>query len=332
MVPVMLTVGTFGADLVVRRHLQRAGGAAATRPPRRGGRRGPPRRRRPTAGRAAAGALGVGGGEAAGARARPRPTVESTEPPRAADAPPEEMTLARPSPTAHRRRGRSPRTSMPGSGDWPRCSRYPACIYFWRMDGEQLEILKELVASVVPLGVLTVVVLAVILFGICTATESAAIGALGALYLAVMAKYPRQVWWWSLVGAIVGFVLGWATRRASRRCWWRALSARTFLGTLVPGLWHLRTSPELRENLKEVDVPHREDHRHGVLALRRLGALLRRVRAARRPGADRALGAEHEPLAARVPDHRAADHLPARLAARVDRDHRDLLPDLHPAA
>src|SRR5207244_11762547 len=26
------------------------------------------------------------------------------------------------------------------------------------------------------------------------------------------------------------------------------------------------------------------------------------------------------------------DHLPARLAARVDRDHRDLLPDLHPAA
>src|SRR5207249_205885 len=63
--------------------------------------------------------------------------------------------------------------------------------------------------SVVPLGVLTVVVLAVILFGICTATESAAIGALGALYLAVMAKYQRQVWWWSLAGAIVGVVLGW---------------------------------------------------------------------------------------------------------------------------
>ena len=60
------------------------------------------------------------------------------------------------------------------------------------MDGEQFEILKELSASVVPLGVLTFVVLAVILFGICTATESAAIGALGALYLAVMAKFPRQ--------------------------------------------------------------------------------------------------------------------------------------------
>ncbi len=43
--------------------------------------------------------------------------------------------------------------------------------YFWGMNGEQLEILKELIVSVVPLGVLTVVVLVVILFGICTATE-----------------------------------------------------------------------------------------------------------------------------------------------------------------
>jgi len=41
--------------------------------------------------------------------------------------------------------------------------------------------------------VLTVVVLAVILFGICTATESAAIGALGALYLAVMSRFMRPV-------------------------------------------------------------------------------------------------------------------------------------------
>src|SRR5260370_22472569 len=81
--------------------------------------------------------------------------------------------------------------------------------YFWRMDGEQLEILKELIASVVPLGVLTAVVLAVILFGICTATESAAIGALGALYLAVMARYPKAVWWRSLLGVVVGVTLGW---------------------------------------------------------------------------------------------------------------------------
>ena len=124
-------------------------------------------------------------------------------------------------------------------------------VYFWRMDGEQLEILKELITSVVPLGVLTVVVLAVILFGICTATESAAIGALGALYLAVMARYAREVWWWSLVGAIVGFGLGWYEGEALASMLVAAAIAGTFLGTVVPGLRHLRGSKELRENLKQ---------------------------------------------------------------------------------
>src|SRR5262249_3032838 len=65
-------------------------------------------------------------------------------------------------------------------------------IYYWRMDGEQLEILKLLEESVVPLGVLTFIVLAVILFGITTASESAGVGALGAVYLAALAKYPRR--------------------------------------------------------------------------------------------------------------------------------------------
>jgi len=60
--------------------------------------------------------------------------------------------------------------------------------YYRRMDGEQFVILKLLLESVVPLGILTVLVLAVILFGITTATESAAIGAVGALLLAVQAK------------------------------------------------------------------------------------------------------------------------------------------------
>src|SRR2546430_13505877 len=81
--------------------------------------------------------------------------------------------------------------------------------YFWRMNGEQLEILKELIVSVVPLRVLTVVVLVVILFGICTATESAAIGALGALYLAVMARHPKAGWWGGLLGVLVGVALAW---------------------------------------------------------------------------------------------------------------------------
>jgi TRAP-type mannitol/chloroaromatic compound transport system permease large subunit len=124
-------------------------------------------------------------------------------------------------------------------------------VYFWRMDGEQLEILKQLLASVVPLGVLTVVVLAVILFGICTATESAAIGALGALYLAVMARFQREVLWWSLLGAIVGFGLGWYEGEDWMSLLVAASIGGTFVGTVVPGVWHLRDSTELLENLKQ---------------------------------------------------------------------------------
>src|SRR3989449_3832788 len=119
------------------------------------------------------------------------------------------------------------------------------------MDGEGLEILKELVVSVVPLGVLTVVVLAVILFGICTATESAAIGALGALYLAVMSRFMRPVLWWSLVGCVVGIVLGVYEGEDFASLLVAGSISGTLLGTVAPGLWYLRTSPELRRNVKE---------------------------------------------------------------------------------
>jgi TRAP-type mannitol/chloroaromatic compound transport system permease large subunit len=124
-------------------------------------------------------------------------------------------------------------------------------VYFWRMDGEQLEILRELCVSVVPLGALTVVVLAVILFGICTATESAAIGSLGALYLAVMARYMRPVLWWSLVGVALGITLGWYEGEDFASLLVAGAIGGTLLGTVVPGLWYLRTSPELRRNIKE---------------------------------------------------------------------------------
>jgi TRAP-type mannitol/chloroaromatic compound transport system permease large subunit len=123
-------------------------------------------------------------------------------------------------------------------------------LYYWRMDGEQLEILKELVVSVVPLGVLTIVVLAVILFGITTATESAAIGALGAMYLAVLAKYPRQTWWWSLLGGIIGFALGWKRGDLMTLLVAASLGA-TFTGTFGPWFLSLRTSTEMWEKTKE---------------------------------------------------------------------------------
>src|SRR6185312_11898586 len=60
--------------------------------------------------------------------------------------------------------------------------------YYWKLRGEQFVILRLLIESVMPLGILTIVVLAVILFGITTATESAGIGAAGAYLLAIQAR------------------------------------------------------------------------------------------------------------------------------------------------
>jgi TRAP-type mannitol/chloroaromatic compound transport system permease large subunit len=60
--------------------------------------------------------------------------------------------------------------------------------YYWTMQAEQFEVLLLLIHSVMPLGILTVVVLAVILLGITTATESAAVGAAGAFLLAFQAR------------------------------------------------------------------------------------------------------------------------------------------------
>lgn len=56
--------------------------------------------------------------------------------------------------------------------------------YYRRFDAEQFEILQMLVTSVMPLALLTLLVLGVILFGITTATESAAVGAAGAFLMA----------------------------------------------------------------------------------------------------------------------------------------------------
>ncbi len=60
--------------------------------------------------------------------------------------------------------------------------------FYWIMEAELFMVQKFLISSVMPLGILTVVVLAVILFGITTATESAAVGAAGAFILAIHAR------------------------------------------------------------------------------------------------------------------------------------------------
>ncbi len=123
-------------------------------------------------------------------------------------------------------------------------------IYYWRMDGEQLEILKMLEFSVVPLGVLTFIVLAVILFGITTASESAGIGALGALYLAALSKYPRRALWSSLAGGIIGVALGMLRGDVVTLIVAGTLGA-VFAGTGVPLAWDLLGERRLARTLKE---------------------------------------------------------------------------------
>ena len=124
-------------------------------------------------------------------------------------------------------------------------------IYYLRMDGEQLEILKLLQASVVPLGMLTFIVLAVILFGITTATESAGVGALGAMYLAGHAKYPRRTLWASLAGGIVCLALAWMLRNDPMTLAVSGALGAVFAGTAVPWVWDLATAKRLKRNLLE---------------------------------------------------------------------------------
>jgi TRAP-type mannitol/chloroaromatic compound transport system permease large subunit len=244
-VPVLLTVGTFGATwwYVVIYNAPTVQSASVAAPP---------------AAPAAPTESATTPQAAATAPAEEKPQelgeaeseVQGTDAPRSADAPAEEMTSLGES-TGPSTAGKVPEHFYQWFWGLAAFSALLLAIYFWRMDGEQFEILKELCASVVPLGVLTVVVLAVILFGICTATESAAVGALGAMYLAVMARYQREVLWWSLAGAIVGIALGWWEGEDFASLLVSGSLGATFAGTLGPGLIHLRTSQEMRQNIKE---------------------------------------------------------------------------------
>src|SRR5690606_22474044 len=60
--------------------------------------------------------------------------------------------------------------------------------YYRNMTPERLELVKLLSSSVLPMATLIVVVLGAILFGLTTATESAALGAAGAFILALFAR------------------------------------------------------------------------------------------------------------------------------------------------
>jgi TRAP-type mannitol/chloroaromatic compound transport system permease large subunit len=76
------------------------------------------------------------------------------------------------------------------TGFWIACALAIVLLawYYKNFDAEQYEILSMLVVSVMPLTILTFMVLGVILFGLTTATESAAVGAAGAFIMAWHAK------------------------------------------------------------------------------------------------------------------------------------------------
>jgi len=223
-VPVVLTVGTFGATWwYVTVYNAPEAAATATAPARPA-----PVATAPTAPPAAAPAPAEDKPQEVGLAGEA--TDDSAGKP---DGPPQEVTsfMERTTTTA----GKIPEHFYPWFWGLAAVSTLLLLVYFWRMDGEQFEILKELCVSVVPLGVLTVVVLAVILFGICTATESAAIGALGALYLAVMSRFMRPVLWWSLVGFVVGIVLGVYEGEDFASLLVAGSISGTLLGTVAPG-------------------------------------------------------------------------------------------------
>jgi TRAP-type mannitol/chloroaromatic compound transport system permease large subunit len=122
--------------------------------------------------------------------------------------------------------------------------------YYWRMDGEQLEILKMLVSSVVPLAVLTLSVLGAILFGITTATESAGIGSIGALFLAALQRYRRTTLWAALVGVIVGASLG-SMRPDTMTIIISGILGGLFAGTIASWIRDIFDTRQLIETLRQ---------------------------------------------------------------------------------
>jgi TRAP-type mannitol/chloroaromatic compound transport system permease large subunit len=126
-------------------------------------------------------ASGVQEPPATGAAAAARSGVAA---PPAADAPPESLG----GPTSAATPVGVPPAFYTGFGI--ACALMAALLawYYWRFDAEQFEILRMLISSVMPLAILTFVVLAVILFGITTATESAGVGAAGAFLMAWQAR------------------------------------------------------------------------------------------------------------------------------------------------
>jgi TRAP-type mannitol/chloroaromatic compound transport system permease large subunit len=215
-------------------------------------------------------------------------------------------------------------------------------VLYATLNWARLEIFKMLLASFFPLAVLILAVLGTIVFGLATPTEAAAVGSLGGFVLAAVYLWyatpderRRQI--------MRTWIPLWAVFRGGRDLV-PAAQVRGPVGRAAP-VGRLDFHGRVRRLVRDggdpgepvadgegVGVPHREDIGHGVLALRGQLDLLGGVRAARRPGNRRALGALARPDTRAVHAPRPGHHLPPGMAARVDGDHRDLHADLHSAA
>ena len=165
----------------------------------------------------------------------------------------------------------------------------------------RLEVFKMLLASFFPLAILILMVLGSIVFGLATPTEAAAVGALGGGVLA--ASYR--------------FVEHW---RGSRK-------DRDATGSPV-----VTTMKELGGIIKESAFLTAKTSAMVCWLFVGSSIFSASFALARRTGGHQSLGAVDGHDTRAIHDPRADHHLPARLAARVDRDHRHLHADLHPAA
>ena len=130
-----------------------------------------------------------------------------------------------------------------------------------------------------------------------------------------------------------------AARAADRlRCWapscsaWRRRRKRPASARSAASCWPPPTARCNFTMLKEFGLPDRARHRDGLLPVHRLVDLLRGLRRARRAAGGRAVLPVAQPVADRLPAAHAGHHLPARLAAGMDRDHHHLRADLPAAA
>ena len=183
-------------------------------------------------------------------RARRRQEEPAERRSAAATPAPPPAARSRPQPAPRRRReaaGRARRSACrcrPGSGSCSRSASPRIALIYWLWTWERLEVFKMLLASFFPLALLILAVLGSIVFGLATPAEAAAVGAFGGFLLAAAYRFIAHL--------------------------------QAAQGGRLPAPSSARTLREFGHDPQGVVVPHRQDERDGVLAVRRLRRSSRR--------------------------------------------------------